>query len=254
LQARAWHCEGSFAYTNNDFERATDLFRRALDARRGDRPDDAFERAWIVRSLSGLAELRGDADEASSLSEQAAAMFHELGDVPGMLRVAQDRALFCVRRGDYGRARALLRENVAQARELDEHQLATFLIDVGMLELREHRYAEAVPIFLESLERALERSLRVHVAVSLRGLAATAAADGQLDAAARMLGTAGRIDEETGLRWEPFDREVFDGPSAPVLERADEPEIGSAWAAGRAMSDAEAVAYALATVSARMPG
>ena len=39
---------------------------------------------------------------------------------------------------------------------------------------------------------------------------------------------------------------------APVVDRADEPEIAAAWAAGRAMSESDAAAYALATVAARV--
>ncbi len=40
---------------------------------------------------------------------------------------------------------------------------------------------------------------------------------------------------------------------APVVDRADEPEIAAAWAAGRAMSESDAAAYALATVAEQTP-
>jgi predicted ATPase/class 3 adenylate cyclase len=254
FRARALQCEASFAFTNHAFERATDLFRQALDARRGDGPDDSFERAWIVRALSGLAEMRGDSDEADSLSEQAAAMFRERDDVRGMLFIAHERATFSLRRGNYDRARALLDESVARSRDLDDDfYLGGALADLGMLELREHRYPEAVSVFAESLERSVKRGFRARVGVCLRGLAATAAAAGQLEAAARMLGTADRIDDETGFLWDTVERDAFDEVAAPLLDRVDEPEIAAALAAGRAMSESDAAAYALAWVADQPP-
>jgi predicted ATPase/class 3 adenylate cyclase len=254
FQARAWQCEASFAFTNHEFERATDLFRRVLDASRGDGRDESFERAWVVRSLSALADVQGDLEEADSLSEQAETMFRELGNAHGMLVAALDRARFSLRRGDYGRARALLDESVARARDLDDDfYLANALADLGVLELREHHYPEAVAVFAAGLERFVKRGIRVGVGISLRGLAATAAAAGQLEAAARMLGSADRIDDETGFLWDTFERDTFTEAIAPVFERANEPGIAAAMAAGRTMSEADAVAYALAWVADRPP-
>jgi hypothetical protein len=42
-----------------------------------------------------------------------------------------------------------------------------------------------------------------------------------------------------------FRRIVFEEATAPLLERANEPELAAAWAAGRAMSESDAAAYAL---------
>jgi len=64
-------------------------------------------------------------------------------------------------------------------------------------------------------------------------------------AAAQLLGAAGRVEEETAWQMQSYERDAFDEAVAPVLERADEPEIASALAAGRELSDAEAAACAL---------
>jgi hypothetical protein len=42
---------------------------------------------------------------------------------------------------------------------------------------------------------------------------------------------------------------VYTDCSAPVRERLGEPELAAAWAAGRALSEADAAAYALTTVA-----
>src|SRR5262249_12110868 len=155
----------------DDLDRADELFRAALDARGGDGVDDALERAYIIRMLSLIAGERGNGDEADALLERSAALFRELGDARALFVVSHDRAIFTLRRRDHGRARALLDESVARARELDlDEDLASVLLDVGVLELRERRFAEATEPFVECLERGLKRGLRVHVAMSLRGL------------------------------------------------------------------------------------
>jgi tetratricopeptide (TPR) repeat protein len=249
LQARAWQTEASFAFTNKEYERATTLFRQALEAW-GDGPDEAFERAWLLRALTALADVQGDREEADVLSKEVEEMFRDLGNTNGILMAIADRANFSVRRGDYGRARELLSEGVALSRELDnDFTLAGYLGLLAALELREHRYPQAASVFAETLECCLRSGVRVDVAVALRGLGATTAASGQLEAAARIIGAADRIDDETGFLWDAFDRDPYDEATAAVLTRANDPEIAAALAAGRAMSDAEAAAYALATAA-----
>jgi len=135
----------------------------------------------------------------------------------------------------------------------DDENVASVLLDVGILELRERRFAEAGTVFVETLECGLRRGLRPHVALSLRGLAGTAAAAGALEAAARMLGAAETIEAETGWVLDAYEREAFAEAVGQVLAHADEPELAAAWTAGRAMTDSDAAAYALATAAGRTP-
>src|SRR5262249_22763909 len=130
-----------------------------------------------------------------------------------------------------------------------EEYLDGALLDLGILELRERRYSESTQAFVEVLQRSLGRGLRTFLAYSLRGVAATAAVRGYLEVSAQLLGAAGRIEEETAWQMQPYERDAFDEAVASVLERAADPEIASALAAGRGMSDSEAAAYALAIVA-----
>jgi hypothetical protein len=177
-------------------------------------------------------------------------MFRALDDKLGAVVVAHGQAMRRLHRGEYGAARPLLLEAVALARVLgmDEY-LEGALLDLGILELRERRFAESTECFVEVLERSTGRGLRTFLAYSLRGIAATAAVRGHLEAAAQLLGAAGRIEDETAWQMQPYEREAFDEAVASVLDRANDPEIASALAAGRAMSDSEAAAHALATVA-----
>ena len=63
-----------------------------------------------------------------------------------------------------------------------------------------------------------------------------------------MLGAAEAIDEKSG--WPEMDaHELLAVAATAGLNPSEVPEIAAAWAAGRAMSDAEAAAYALATAA-----
>ena len=64
-----------------------------------------------------------------------------------------------------------------------------------------------------------------------------------------MLGAAEQIDEDTGSPGWSYARAVLAEYVTPIASRADEPEIAAALAAGRAMSESDAAAYALATVA-----
>jgi hypothetical protein len=68
-----------------------------------------------------------------------------------------------------------------------------------------------------------------------------------------MLGAAETIDEQIGQAMEPYERAAYAEAVAPVVERANDPEIAAAWAAGRAMTESDAAAYALATVAEQAP-
>jgi hypothetical protein len=250
FRAQATQRASMFAFLLGDLDGAEQLALEALDARDGREPDDARESAWIVHMLGRIATRRGADDEAESRAVQAGAMFRELDDKLGAVVVAHGRAMRRLQRGEYDAARPLLLEAVAVARELGmEEYLDGALLDLGILDLRERRYAESTQAFAEVLQRALGRGLRPFVAYSLRGVAATAAVRGHLEVSARLLGAAGRIEEEIAWQMQAYERDAFDEAVASVLERADDPEIASALAAGRAMSDSEAAAYALATVA-----
>ena len=207
----------------------------------------------VVRQLALIAWQRGDVGGSDALFEQAAELFQQLDDALGLNTVTHDQGLLAMHGGDYARSRALLEESLAQARELGRDQrVGNAQLDLGVLALCEGRYDDAVPLFVESLESSLRHSFPVNVGLSLKGLAACAAVRGKLESSARILGAAETLEDETGDSMDEYERLAYAGAMAPVLERADEPDIAAAREAGRAMSESDAAAYALATV-ARQP-
>ncbi len=241
LRARVLDAAAIFARRNND-EKARELAEQALAAFQQD--EDAVGEAWSLRRLGVIASLRGDLRQAVSLSEQAEARFRDLGDTRGVYVSLHDQAVFAMELGDYGGARLLLDESLTRAQaDGADGSAGSVMVDLGMLTLIEGRYTEAAPFFTASLESAVRTGRRVDVPQALRGLAAVARMREDLESAARLLGAAETIEAEIGEDAKmPFERAAFEETMATIADRADEPEIAAALAAGRAMSESDALA------------
>jgi tetratricopeptide (TPR) repeat protein len=251
LQAQAWD-GAAIAFRLHDPTRAGEFAQRALETYRitGDRDGEA----WALRQLGVLAELGGEHERADALYDEAAAIFSELGGMRGLQTVTHDQGTNALGCGDYARARALLEESLARSRALGSAQsVASVGLDLGILARRERRYDDATALFVEGVEGALRHGERIDIALSLRGLAATAVVSGELERAARMIGAAEAIEQLTGDQMIPYERSAFMDVAAPVYDRVTEPAIAAAFAAGRAMSEADAAAYALATAAPAGP-
>ena len=244
LQARAWNCEATFFWRRQDLSRARELAHLALAAFRA--AEERHGEAWTLLMLATL-------DRSDTLYEQSAELFRELGASRAVIVAIRDQGSWAIERGDYVRARNLLEESLRRAQECGfDMDVGWAFLELGMLALHERRYDDAVPLLVEALENALRDGVRINVVLSLRGLAAATAVRGDLEAAAHMLGAAEKLQERTGQELPAaYVRPAFDEAVAPVVNQADEPAIAAAWTSGRAMSDSEAAAYALATVAVR---
>jgi hypothetical protein len=152
--------------------------------------------------------------------------------------------------GDSVRARACLEESLAGVRELGARDdICNCLVDLGVVALYERRPADALHLFAESLELARQTGWHMNIAWNLGGLGCALATLGELGMSARLLGAAEALHERLGQPLEPWAARVYADCSAPVRERLGEAELAAAWAAGRALSEADAAAYALTTVA-----
>jgi predicted ATPase/DNA-binding SARP family transcriptional activator len=249
LQARAWGSAAIFAWRTGRFERARELVERALEAQR--QTTDRHGEAWLLRTLGTIAGHTGDHGEAESRYEQARAIFEEVGNEKALAMTVQDMGIYAIDQREYARARALLEEGLERHRSLgSELETGNVLCDLGILTLCERRYADAGQFFAESLESLLRTGYRINVMYALPGIAAVMAAQERTEDAASLLGAAEKAHEQMGEDVQPYARKVFDEANRFVLERREEPAIAAAWVEGRAMSEADAIAFALAAVAA----
>ncbi len=119
------------------------------------------------------------------------------------------------------------------------------MCDLGVLALYRRRYDVAVSLFAQSLESAWRTGFSINIAYSLRGLGGVAAVKGHIETAARLLGAAEGVQERTGDQTQPYADRAFEEAAAPVRKCLSEPAVAAAWAAGRALTEDEAVSLAL---------
>ena len=215
---------------------------------------DRIHEGTALWMLSAIAADEGDTAAYEDLVSSAAAIFRELGaDLP-LLMLTHSDALVALNAGDYARARASLEKALERARALSHRdEICNNLCDLGVLALYERRFDVALPLFGESLRLANQSSWHYTVAYCLWGMGCGLAAAGDLSAAARLFGAAEALHERLGQPIEDYAVRAYLEGSAPVRERLGEVELGAAWAAGRALSEADAAAYALKTVAELPP-
>jgi predicted ATPase/class 3 adenylate cyclase len=242
----------AFAWRTGRFDRARELCDEALSTFRGLGDEQSVAR--VLGNLSIVAQLSGNLDEADRLAAQAQEAFRDLGLDHGVMVQLHNRGLIALHARDFQRARTLLQQAAAEAERIDsDMSYGNSMCDLGILALYEGRTEEAAPFFAASLESALRSGWRINVAYALRGLSSVLAARGELAAAAQVLGAAVTVQEETGEVLQGYAVAPFEAASTPVLERLDDPAIAAAYAAGTAMSQDDAAAYALAAVANATP-
>ena len=100
--------------------------------------------AWVLSAAVTIAWARGAYHEAADLCEQALALYRELGDVTGIVIETSRQAASEVHLGDLPRARALMEEALALAREHELNRwLPGTLIGLADIEIAEGRLDQA---------------------------------------------------------------------------------------------------------------
>jgi hypothetical protein len=117
---------------------------------------------------------------------------------------------------------------------------------LGRLAFEEEDYGAARACYEESLTLLRELGhVRRYIADSLRLVAALAAAQGEPERSARLLGAAEALRDAIGTPVDPADRADDERNVSAVRARLGEEAFEAAWAAGRAMTPDQAAAYAM---------
>ena len=203
-------------------DRATECFTEALTLFR-ERQDQRGVASALL-AIAACAGDRGENERASALGEEALILFRGLGDEIGVAETLNALGDSARASGDESRAIACYGESLRLWREP-----GGWSADNGMWGDR---------------QRA-----NLAVAESLRGLAAVAEEDGKPETAARLLGAAAALCESSGAGLLLSDRIVHELEVASVRVRLGGTEFAAAWAAGRALTVAQAIADGIAVRS-----
>ena len=233
---------GYVAYARGDDAAAASLCEesRALFAGAGDRQGTAH----ALRGLARTAARAGADALAEGHFERALALYREAGDGAGGAGVQLSLGHLAHRRGDPIRARELFAASLAAHREAgDLIGCANARAALAWLAVTQGDYGAARVAFAESLRLAHRLGQRPGVARELRWLAIVAGAQDQWERALGLAGAVATDPTSSGVAW--LDPPGLEQVRARAGVALGDPAAAAAWAAGRAMSLDQAVAYAL---------
>jgi non-specific serine/threonine protein kinase len=202
--------------------------------------------AAAILVLAQVAREMNDIDAAWSYAEEARQQMEASGDRAGLIGAVEVMAHLASWRRDRQAEWPLMEELMALCRELgDTERLVHALGGMGHLARDEGDYARARSLYQESLVLRQKLGYQIALAQSLEDLAALADREGHTERAIRLLGAGEAFCETLGARppvalVKEYERAVSEGRAA-----LGEAAFAAAWAAGRAMSLDEALAYAL---------
>jgi tetratricopeptide (TPR) repeat protein len=152
-------------------------------------------------------------------------------------------------RGCSEQAVAILEESLALSQELGDAQDSAYALSaLGQLARQRGEHGRARVLYTQSLYLAKNLDDKSGIAGCLEGIAGVAEQAGQPERAAQLLGAAEALRTEISGPLSPAEHPIYDHDVAAVQAVLAEGVFQAAWAAGKALSLEEAVAYALLPV------
>jgi predicted ATPase/class 3 adenylate cyclase len=205
--------------------------------------------AWAVGFM--VSEEGGDFQRAVELLEESVRILRRLGDVHNTLGAVRTLAHAYREMGDRDRARALIEDNLVEARALGDTQiLSVYLGDLGMYAVRDGRFDDATELLTEGSRLALEFGGQYEVIVGLCRFANLLALVEKPAAAARVLSSADALREQFGAAFEPWNTRLNEQTLAVIHAKLRDDAVAAAWEEGGRLKADEAVELALAELEA----
>jgi predicted ATPase/DNA-binding SARP family transcriptional activator len=245
VRARALQGAGELAVFLGDFHAARSSIEQGLALYRelDDKPGIAY--ALLVLGIQ-VAVAQEEWAAARPPLEECLALYRDLGDRPGIAAATEGLGYLTYLQGDRAAGRALLEKGLAMQRELGLMTCASHsALLLGHIARQEGQYALARSCYAESMAVLWEVRSSYALFYELAAFGCLAAAEGRLERAAQLYGAAERVGETAGVVMVPHERTWHDRAVAAARAGLGEQAFAAAWAAGRAMTLDEAVAYAL---------
>src|SRR5215203_2646762 len=235
---------GRIRFELGDWERAEALFEEALPLAR--ESGSIRETCNALSTLSYMAACRGDVKRAQALGEESLAIAREAGDTISVAYASNYLAVTAMLGGDYERAQTLFEAALEMTQMTGNRKgQAISLNNLGLVALCQADYARAAKLSLESLRLSVELLDHQVIPWSLDALAAVCGQQGSVGRAARLWGAAEALREASGFSQPPDDKRVLEPFLETARSRLEEAAFQAAWEEGRAMTEEQAIGYAL---------
>ena len=204
-----------------------------------------WARAIGVDIAALVAHSRGDWDQAAQLHAETARLARELGDSWLLGIAVNNLGDVALNRGEYERALGLFEESLAIGRERQDHEtVARALVNLGLATLKLGDVERARAQLRHALVAAREIGLVDGFIQGFVGLGAAYAREDPARAA-RLIGQADLLCEETGSHLQHFEGRLRDETEAALPARLGEDAYAAMLAEGRALAIEDALALAL---------
>ena len=212
---------------------------------------DAVHEVLALIGLSGLAIMQDDLDRGAALLEEALTAAGAVADrrLAGILlgRITINLAVGPRAQGQYALAAAHLEEALRLERDAGYTDgMILALGDLGNLARDQADYARAMAFYREALELGENHPGARVVTEVIEAVAIAAAAVGEAERAARLLGAAEAQRDRLGLRYRVReDQTALEHAVAATRGALGERAFAIAWAAGRSLTPTQVVPEAL---------
>jgi tetratricopeptide (TPR) repeat protein len=243
-RARALYDHGYLVLWPGRYDVARQRFSDALAL--AERLGDCSLQALALAGLARVA-LYTDVDEALRLLRQADAVTRNLADSdPGRSSTLHVLGVALQMSGDLEAAREVMSARLSMGRSTDDEFVVWVeSANLSMVERRLGNLDRAEELAVQALQINAERGDEMSVAWIINSLAAVAAAKGDHDRAATLIGTAAALLERAGGEWPPDEREQYHQTLSIVTAALSPRAIAKARARGAGYSVTDGIAYAL---------
>ena len=242
--AEALHVLGHVHFDQRDYAGSRVLFEDSHDTYR--RANDIGGALPLLGDLGLVAYHERDYETAERVVRDSLTAYREHGltdRIAGALNVLGDLALLG---GDQARATACYQESLALWRDLRGMPgIASALHKLGQVSRRAGDPAQARALFTESLTLQRELGNQQGVAECLAALAATIADAGQPEPAAQIFAASATLIARIGVPFAPADQLTLEADISTTRALLGPALWDAAWAAGAALSIADAAGLAL---------
>jgi tetratricopeptide (TPR) repeat protein len=204
--------------------------------------------AMAIYQSASVAVEQGHYAAAEERYLQCLAKFQELGDRFRMGYPLNGLGELARLAGDYPRAGKFYEQHIDLLRAQGSRgALLTPSVNVAWVSLHRGDYRKAQALFEEGVKLSKEFGNQTAILGCLAGFASILAATGKTAPAARLFGAVEALLEGIGMarRMDPADQKEFDHYVRVARAQLDEAPFANAWAEGRALTQEQAVGYAL---------
>jgi predicted ATPase/transcriptional regulator with XRE-family HTH domain len=246
LRANALNGASMLARIQGDYDQAVRLLEESLSLWRqlGDKSGIAI----ALDALGFILHQQGQFEQAQQFCTESLTIFQELNDRVRMAHALNDLGFILHNQGQHEQAKVSFTESLAIGQAVGDHQGNVFaLFGLGFVAYSQGDYPAAREHLQRSLlvQHQLGNKLLYVYAQCLEVLAGVAIKEGRPSQAAQGLGAAEVLREQLNVPLPPAYRPLYQQVVQALHAILGEPGFSEAWAAGRALTRDQVLAYAL---------